>query len=195
MPPAQSGHATDERYEELGAGLAPPLADLEAPIALTTQADAQTSAVTRFGFRAADIGLLIAVQTVAQVVESPTIYSVPNAPEAFSGLLNLRGNLVPIFDPCYLFDKPISPAPHVLVIGRGETCFGLKVDTLPVALYPTSALPQMPSVPRSVRNFVQAAYLLANEVWLDINFPAYLAIVSHASDPHMETFAQPTVTR
>ena len=52
----------------------------------------------RYGFWIGDFGLLIDQDTTSEVLERWVIYPLPNVPAWFFGLINLRGNLVPIFD-------------------------------------------------------------------------------------------------
>ena len=59
----------------------------------------QTATVThtRFGFRVGQLRLLIKPRTHSEVVAQPHIYPIPNVPPWFLGVINLRGNLLPVF--------------------------------------------------------------------------------------------------
>ena len=62
-----------------------------------------------------------------ELIELPQCYDLPNSSTWFSGLVNLRGNLVPVFDLKSLLGGtgPAGDREMLLVIGSGETVAGL----------------------------------------------------------------------
>src|SRR5262249_53729688 len=52
----------------------------------------------RYGVRIAGLGLLIGSKTGAEVVFPLPLAAMPNSPEWLLGIINLRGNLLPVID-------------------------------------------------------------------------------------------------
>mgnify|MGYP003952499105 CR=1 FL=1 len=50
------------------------------------------------------LGLLLPPGDVAELVRGARVSAVPNTPSWFVGLINRRGNLVPVFDLLHYFD-------------------------------------------------------------------------------------------
>ena len=81
------------------------------------------------------IGLLIRPDCISEVVKPPPIHPIPNTPAWLSGILNLRGNLVPAFDLALMLDESVAyERPLLLVIDRGEWAAGVKIDGFPQPL-------------------------------------------------------------
>jgi chemotaxis signal transduction protein len=76
-----------------------------------------------------------------EVFTDVPIAPMPNSPELLVGLVNLRGQLLPVFqlhgllaeNRIEVVQKPLRKK-TVLVIGRGERAVGLLIDALPVSL-------------------------------------------------------------
>jgi twitching motility protein PilI len=125
---------------------------------------------SRFGFRLGDFGLLIANDTLSEVVAQAAIYPVPNTPAWVGGLSNLRGNLMPVFDLHLLLDLPTSSqksARMVLVMDRGEEAVGIFIDGLPRVVDTSRALQQAPPLPAVLRDHVGRAYMENGVPWLE----------------------------
>jgi twitching motility protein PilI len=126
--------------------------------------------VSRFGFRLGDFGLLIASNTLSEVVAQAAIYPVPNTPAWVRGLSNLRGSLVPVFDLHLLLDLPLpsqKSARIVLVMDRGEEAVGIFIDGLPRVVDISRAIQQTPPVPTVLRDHVGRAYIENGIPWLE----------------------------
>jgi len=64
----------------------------------------------RRAFRLGRLTLLLQEQTVAEVMDLPACYRLPNTPAWCLGLVNLRGNLLPAFDLHGLLEEAPVPA-------------------------------------------------------------------------------------
>lgn len=158
MPPSEAlSRLTAEHLTQIGSGL-------------------EQTQHLRYGFRVGGIGLLVVAGTVSEVIENTQVYRIPNTALWFSGLINLRGNLVPVFDLKCLFglgqgghgeDRP------VLVVGQGKRVVGIMVDGLPRAIDTSRRSAQVPPLPPELAEHVRTAYLDAEELWLDLDFEAF----------------------
>jgi twitching motility protein PilI len=131
---------------------------------------APEEAAVRFGFRVGALGLLVAPSTVCEVIVQPVVYPVPNSPPWLAGLMNLRGNLVPVFDLHLAWElgEPQARSRHtLLVLDRGEAAAGLYIDELPHAVDTSHLLRQLPPMPVALREHVTNAYIENGIAWLE----------------------------
>ena len=138
--------------------------------------------VERFGFRLGDHGLLIGEQTISEVLDPLPIYSVPNTSTEWLGLVNLRGNLVPIYNLSAIlgWQRKLSAKTMMLFLGQGETMVGILIDGLPWAANLDQALAHTPSdLPEILKLHVRRAYKDQEITWLEFDytgfFEAYIA--------------------
>lgn len=87
----------------------------------------------RFGVQVGQYHLLIAPQTFSEVVAHTVVYPMPHTPRWFLGLLNQRGNLVPVFDLHQLWHMavPGQGLRTVLVLDQGSEAVGMGIDGMP----------------------------------------------------------------
>ena len=106
----------------------------------------------RYGIRIGGIGLLIGARVPSEFILPVPVSRLPNTPDWFAGLMNLRGALVPVFDLESLVgvdeDTAHSPASGgrslFLVLDRGERTAALKIQSFPQALRGLKPLDEMP---------------------------------------------------
>lgn len=125
----------------------------------------------RYGFRTGYLGFLIKPDTVSEVVEQSTIYLVPHTPAWLAGLINLRGNLVPVFDLqlCLELEKQAAEKRYLLVLDTGDDAVGLFVETLPQPVNLTQKLTQPPPLPAALRGHVASVYSEDKTIWVELD--------------------------
>ena len=133
-----------------------------------------TARVQRYGFRIGAYRFVHDLSLAVELLELPRCYALPNAREWFAGLVNLRGNLVPVFDLKSLLGAsgPTSYRNMLLVIGKGERVAGMVIDGTPdhITIDAGSRVENPEHVPDVLREFLQGAYDYAGEVWLQLNY-------------------------
>ncbi|MFO1372410.1 MAG: chemotaxis protein CheW [Candidatus Competibacteraceae bacterium] len=146
-----------------------------AVLSMGSRVTATQAQQTRYGFRVGNLGLLIGPTTMSEVMEPLPVYPIPLTPPWLLGLVNLRGNLVPLFELKQLLELTGEPRgkPMLLVLDRGEYAVGMLIDGLPQipALdRPLSRLPPLPTVlqPHAVR-----AYIHAGTVWVEFDHQGF----------------------
>lgn len=147
----------------------------------STTADA--AATLRYGFRAAGIGLLLAEATGAELVSQGEVAPVPNAPFWLTGLMNLRGNLVPIVDMQAALGigaaanpgaaMPRTSAPLVLVFGKSERAMGVLIEAAPQALRNLQAVEQSPPLPERLAPHAGAGYVEKQDFWVEFKHDSF----------------------
>jgi twitching motility protein PilI len=140
----------------------------------------------RYGFRVGHVGLLISSNTVSEVIEKATICPIPHTPSWLSGLINLRGNLLPVFDFQQLLalQRVNQNKQRILILDKGEQAVGIIVDDLPQALDANQKLSRLPPLPPVLRACVSRAYSDGGAVWLEFNHQSFfLSLASQIAAP------------
>jgi chemotaxis signal transduction protein len=150
------------------------LAD-ETPAQTTLVDEVQT--VRRLGFKMGDVGLLISSDAISELTDLLPICPIPNTPAHLLGLVNLRGNLTPVFDLHYLLKVKSNKSSKtmLLVLGRGADAAGVLIDDLPAHqfLSPQEKLAGLPQVPDIVKPYISSGYKQQNTIWLSFDYQSF----------------------
>jgi len=133
-----------------------------------------SAGVQRYGFRIGACRLVHDLSLAVELIELPRCYDLPNSSAWFSGLVNLRGNLVPVFDLKSLLgiSAPTGYRQMLLVIGSGERVAGLVIDGTPdhINLEADSRVDEPNHVPEILREHLQGAYDYGGEIWYEADY-------------------------
>jgi twitching motility protein PilI len=138
---------------------------------------AAPATLLRQGFRIGELRLAIRYQDGSELTDMPAVHALPRAPAWFTGMANLHGALVPVFDPALLFGitRAAGAKPMLLVLGHGDERAGVVIDGLPVRLRFTAAdLIERPAVPPALAGCIAGAYWSEGLDWLDLQVGALL---------------------
>jgi len=130
----------------------------------------------RYGFRVGGISLLVGQDTVSEVLERAPVYPLPNTPPWMLGLVNLRGNLAPVFDVkrfLDLEDSALQEKRRLLVFDQGDKAVGILIDGLPQAADTSHALSRLPPLPAALRTHVTKAYVQDGVAWLEFDHQGF----------------------
>lgn len=131
----------------------------------------------RYGFRAAGLGLLIRQSVGSEAVPMMPIAAVPNGPVWLLGMINLRGNLVPVCDLRRLIGGDPDAAlekPLILVLDKGEQAAGFLIDGYPIALTALRPANQLPGLPQPLEKHVRTMIAPNEELWLEFDHEGFL---------------------
>ena len=132
------------------------------------------AAVQRYGFRIGACRLVHDQSLAVELIELPRCYDLPNSSAWFSGLVNLHGNLVPVFDLKSLLgiSGPSGYRQMLLVLGSGEKVAGLVIDGTPdhITVDAGSRVDQPDHVPEILREYLEGAYEHAGEIWYQVDY-------------------------
>lgn len=165
----------------------PPSAALERfepPPGMALVAAAEEKRV-RYGFRVAGLGLLIKPGCSSEVLQQPDIWGLPGSAPWLLGLVNLRSNLVPVFDLRRLLGLPPRETAEkmlVLVFDQGEKAVGLMIDDFPQPLLDMSQLPSLPLLPAELQAHVRAGYMKEDAVWLEFDHETFFEETARSGD-------------
>ncbi len=129
----------------------------------------------RYGFRVSTLGFLIKTGCTSEVLVKPDIWDLPGSSPWVVGLVNLRSNLVPVFDLRQLFGLPpeVAAAQLVLVFDQGDKAAGLLIDDFPKPLLDMSFLPGLPQLPADLQAHVRGGYMKGDTVWLEFDHESF----------------------
>lgn len=139
----------------------------------------------RYGFRSAGLGLLIPQGVGSEVVPMMPMAIIPNGPTWLMGMINLRGNLVPICDLQRLIDGKSGASldkPMILVIDKGEKAAGFLISEYPLAMTELHPADQMSGIPQSLQKQVKSMTSPDGQLWLEFDHEAFLEEASSAHE-------------
>jgi len=129
---------------------------------------------TVFGIRIGSVGFLVPTTIYCEVLDKIQVNTLPNVHPWISGLLNLRGNLVPVFDLRIVLEE--ETASHLkrrlFSIDRGDKTVALCIDDFPEVKDRTLLQPlkELPPLPQILQHFVTDGYEQDGQVWLNVKF-------------------------
>ena len=141
----------------------------------------------RYGVWLDRIGLLIPLHTQSEVIDNVPIYPLPNTTVWFSGLCNLRGNIIPIYDleSLFGFRKGVPEKHYLLILDKGEKAVGILTKVLPQPhlLGNNLIMLNRPPMPQSLEAHVSTAYIIDQQVWFDFNHESFFNAIGKAGGP------------
>lgn len=131
----------------------------------------------RYGFIVSGIGLLIASDALCEVMKNFKVYPIPNTREWMHGLVNLRGNLVPVYDISMLLGLSDEPMQHdnLLIIDKGSESVGILIDSLPQPcdMSGCARQSQILNLPAELTDYVDEAYSINGVMWLGLDHKGF----------------------
>ena len=141
----------------------------------------------RYGFRIGSFGLMIQADVGSEVIRPEAISSLPGSAPWLLGLLNLRGNLVPVFDLSMVLGVAKSHESRtmlVLILDKGENAVGMVIDGFPQPLQALRHIAQLPALPEVLQEHVNAAFVKDERLWLEFNHESFFEKLTRASTGH-----------
>jgi len=135
------------------------------------------------GLRIGNLGLLVAHDSGGELLEEARIYPLPRTPSWCRGLINLRGQLIPVFDLHERLRLTHLRAARqwCLVLGRGADALALMIDALPKSIViDRAARIQSAAVPQDLRAFVDEAYRIGDELWIEFRHQEFFRSLNGA---------------
>ncbi len=133
-----------------------------------------------YGIKFSSLNLLIDNTASSELLEDSSIYSIPLAAEWIIGVVNIRGDIVPVID----FEKLINGEStnnkikdsKIIVINKGEDAVGFLLEYLPrpISFTENEKLSDHTSLPEVVEEHVVHAYKRDTSTWACIDFESFL---------------------
>ena len=111
-------------------------------------------------FRVSNEQYAINIMEIKEIIKPREITEVPRVPDFISGVLSLRGIIIPVFNMrkrLHLESGGVGGRERIVVVGKGEELFGIHVDeVLQVVRIQEGGIEQPPAVLEGIdRDFVQ----------------------------------------
>jgi len=126
----------------------------------------------RHGVTIGPFSVLLPPDVVSEVVKGPAIYPIPKTAPWVKGLMNLRGNLIPVFNLAEHFDADADApgSPQILAVGKAEQAVALIVDGIPRLASTRQSISHFSlPLPEEMRNHVRGAFVEEEKMWLELD--------------------------
>ena len=89
----------------------------------------------KYFFQCGDFNFILPQTQSAEIIRTPDIYDIPTTPIWFRGMINLRGNLIPVFDLHALLNRcEPGKSDWLIVFGSDASMASLCINGLPVSI-------------------------------------------------------------
>ena len=122
------------------------------------------------GVRVGTLCLLVAHDCGGEILDAPRVRRLPLMPSWCSGLINVRGQLIPAFDLHACLDMAQQRATRQwwLVLGGGESAVAFPIDALPQSLLLSQATSiQTLALPERLQPHVVNGFRIDGELWFE----------------------------
>lgn len=111
----------------------------------------------RYCYRIGRLEFVLEKTLITEIQLKPVIYAIPNSPAWLHGMLNLRGNILPVVDLAATLgtDLKSNPGEFVLVLDRGPDALAMLVDGLPMAMTNPQAAGSLAEMKLNADGFMQ----------------------------------------
>jgi len=144
-------------------------------------------ALLRYGFRVGGIGFLLAQEELGEVVTDFSVHPIPNTEKWFAGMINMRGNLVPVFDVKMLLGiedgTGSKDRPMLLVLGQDEMAAGILVDELPMTVSLGQAEDKYAPLADVITKYVGEAFCDQGRIWIELDSEAFFRHIGEMASP------------
>lgn len=141
--------------------------------------------ILRYGYRMGSLGMLIKLGSTSEVMHPPAISTLPGSPHWLLGLINLRGNLIPIFDLRKVLGVEPQPSAEqalILVLDQADKAVGITIDGFPKPLSALNTLPAIPQLPSMLIGHVSKAYVKEELIWLEFDHATFFEALARISE-------------
>jgi len=126
----------------------------------------------RYGFYIDNLGFLIEKDTMSEIVEQAIVYPIPQTPPWLKGLINLRGNLVPVFDLrlSLKLGSTLQEENYLLLLGEGDDSVSFFVENLPQPVNTNHKLTHPIPLPPVLRGYTSdVCYSTDKIIWMEFD--------------------------
>jgi twitching motility protein PilI len=136
----------------------------------------------RYGFRVGPLRLMAGSDVLSELLREVQVYALPGAPQWVAGLLNLRGNLVPVFDLHRLFGfgHVKEKGRDLLALDRGPATVCVYVDDLPERVAMDHQVRNLPPLPARLKDHVTGAFSGNGTIWIEFAHAAFFRSLASA---------------
>jgi len=133
------------------------------------------------GFEVENIKFLVPHSHVNEISEMPPVFRLPNTGRWLLGLVNLHGNIVPVFDLASLVSGTCDTKSKtmLLVLGRGDAIAAIVTNGIPNRKrFSASDRAPLPAFPEAIRDYISNAYADDIQVWLELDYVRFFEMMA-----------------
>lgn len=132
--------------------------------------------IVRYGFMVSTLSFLLKPGEKVEIIEAIPVCPLPNTPQWLAGMINVRGNLLPVFDLKLLLDLQVTmQSKWIMIFGHGSSAAGIYIDTLPVSIRTGEATVETPPLPELLRTCATHIYNQGETRWIEVAFDSFFA--------------------
>lgn len=140
-----------------------------------------TAETIRHGFSINAWRFILQANTHCEVANQQSICPIPGCASWFSGFINHRGNVVPIYDIGIYFEPNLAREKSkghtwFLLLGSHPNTVGFIIDQLPsILIDPSVAVnAKAENIPSRLKDFITSTWSYSNQVWFELDHKALL---------------------
>lgn len=127
---------------------------------------------TRYGYSISDLNFLVPEKMVSEVIQDPNIFNLPNSPYWIEGLINIRGNIIPVMNINKLLKKNNNTKlNNLLVLNKSDddTAIAFLINDLPVSLQLSENKSSQTDYPDAIKDYVDTGIRQNNMDWFEFD--------------------------
>lgn len=126
----------------------------------------------RYGYKIADMNFLVPEDIVSEVIQMPNIFNLPNSPAWIEGLINIRGNIIPVMNVSkFLNNSKTDKRKNILVLNKSDSnsTIAIIINGLPVSLEHNDSKTTVAKYSESLLDYIDEGFRQNNADWVEFN--------------------------
>ncbi len=130
----------------------------------------------RYVFQRGDFHFLLPVGQPAEILLRPTLYFFPLAPQSLLGIVNIRSQAVPVFDPVAAPENSHDKIKQLLFFPEENDGFALRCDSVRLVTLPAQLTSLDPAhfSPTNLQAFISSVFFFDEEIYLICHWPSWI---------------------
>lgn len=127
---------------------------------------------TRYGYQISELNFLVPENVGSEVIQEPNIFMLPNAPAWIEGLINIRGNIIPVMNVDKLLEqKTKKKMKSILVLEKSvdASAIAILISVLPVSLELNDSKSSTTSYPDGLSEYLDDGFVQNGSEWVEFN--------------------------
>lgn len=127
---------------------------------------------TRYGYKISNMNFLVPEETVSEILQDQNICMLPNSPAWIEGLINIRGNIIPVINmDKYLKNFNKEKLTTILVLGKSAdtSAIAILISDLPVSLEHNDSKTTTHDYPETLHDFISDGFSQNDTDWIEFN--------------------------
>ena len=127
---------------------------------------------TRYGYKVSGMNFLIPEKTTSEVIQNQNIFRLPNSPIWVEGLINIRGNIIPVMNIEKLLKSPTTNSiNNILVMDKSDSSntIAILINDLPVSLEYNDSKSSVKNLPETLQDYIGEGFTQNGADWIEFS--------------------------